>query len=257
MTDAVVFAFLVLCAPVAIGVLLVALPLGPRGRWLLGGILAAWFALTAMTPLPRFGVVPGALFGILVPVIVVSVFMVASREARRVIAGASVALLVGLHVTRLIGGAFVVAHAEGRLADPFASIAGWGDVLAAVTAVGAAIIAWRARPGWEVWVLGWNVIGFADFVSAIALGTLSQPGLPFRVFMEAPGTALLGTLPWRFIPNFFVPLYLMIHVALFIRLVPAVGRFNLRHRPGHVSGRSNRADRVPTRISTMTKLTDA
>ncbi len=222
MTDTVVFAVLVLCAPVAIGVLLVALPLARRTRWWLGGVLAAWFALTALAPLPRIGVLPGSLFGILFPVVAASVFMVASREARRVIAGASVALLVGLHVTRLIGGAFVVAHAEGRLADPFATIAGWGDVLAAVTAIGAAIIAWRARPGWETWVLAWNVIGFTDFVSAIALGTLSQPGLPFRLFIEEPGTALLGTLPWRFIPNFFVPLYLMIHVALFIRLLPAL-----------------------------------
>jgi hypothetical protein len=99
----------------------------------------------------------------------------------------------------------------------------------ATLAIPAAVIAWHARPGWERWVLGWNVIGFADFISAVTLGVLSQPGSPLRIFFDAPGTALLGELPWRFIPSYFVPLYLMVHIALFVRLVPAV--FDRRRNP--------------------------
>jgi hypothetical protein len=111
---------------------------------------------------------------------------------------------------------------EGRLSNPFAFYAGWGDILAATLAIPAALIAWRAKEGWEKWVLSWNVIGFVDFVSAVSLGTTSATGSPLQLFFEAPGTGILGELPWRFIPSYFVPLYIMIHIALFIRLVPAV-----------------------------------
>jgi hypothetical protein len=214
--------FMATCAPVALLVLLRALPLERGQSWALGLLLSAWFALTALTPIPQVGRFPGALFGIVFPVLAVSISLIVSPVARRVIAGANVPMLVGLHVTRLAGGLFILLAAEGRLSNPFAAVAGWGDILAATTAIPAAIIAWRARVGWEKWVLAWNVIGFLDFMSAIALGITSQPGSPLRLFFDEPGTAILGELPWRFIPSFFVPLYIMIHVALFVRLVPAV-----------------------------------
>ncbi|MGL4404595.1 MAG: hypothetical protein ACRCT6_02475, partial [Notoacmeibacter sp.] len=108
------------------------------------------------------------------------------------------------------------------LSNPFAFYAGWGDILAALLAIPAALIAWRAKEGWERWVLVWNVLGFTDFMFAVSLGVTSTAGSPLQLFFEAPGTGILGDLPWRFIPSYFVPLYIMIHVALFIRLVPAV-----------------------------------
>ncbi len=220
--DLVQSVFMAICAPVALMVLQRALPLEQSQSWVLGLVLSAWFALTALTPIPQVGRFPGALFGIVFPVLAVSTFLIVSPIARRVIAGANVPMLVGLHVTRLAGGLFILLAAEGRLSNPFAAIAGWGDILAATTAIPAAIMAWRARVGWEKWVLAWNVIGFLDFMSAITLGITSQPGSLLRLFFDEPGTAILGQLPWRFIPSFFVPLYIMIHVALFVRLVPVV-----------------------------------
>jgi hypothetical protein len=212
--------FMITCPPVAITVILRALPLSQIQTWGLGLLLASWFALTALTRIPPVGRLPGALFGIVFPVLAISIFMLRSEAARRIIAGINVPLLVGLHVTRLAGGLFILLHAEGRLSNPFAAIAGWGDILAATLAIPATIIAWSARPGWEKWVLAWNVIGFLDFMSAIGLGITSQPGSPLRLFYDLPGTAILGELPWRFIPSYFVPLYIMTHVVLFIRLVP-------------------------------------
>jgi hypothetical protein len=220
--DLVQSVFMATCAPVALLVLLRALPLERNQSWTLALVLSTWFVLTALTPIPQVGRFPGALFGIVFPVLAVSIFLIMSPVARSMIAGANVPMLVGLHVTRLAGGLFILLAAEGRLSNPFAAIAGWGDILAAATAVPAAIMAWRARVGWEKWVLAWNVIGFLDFMSAITLGITSQPGSPLRLFFDEPGTAILGQLPWRFIPSFFVPLYIMIHVALFVRLVPAV-----------------------------------
>jgi hypothetical protein len=210
------------CGPLAVAAILRALRVEPRRRLWLGLLLSAWFLLTALTTIPSVGRVPGALFGIVLPVLAASAYLVFSPSARQMIERANVPILVLLHVTRLSGGLFILLAAEGRLSNPFAVIAGWGDIIAAMTALPAAIIAWRARPGWEKWVLVWNVFGVLDFVVAVGLGITSQPGSPLRLFFEEPGTAILGQLPWRFIPSFFVPLYVTIHVALFIRLVPGV-----------------------------------
>jgi hypothetical protein len=250
--DFLMYAFVVLCGPLAILVITRAFPTDNNRQQLLSAILMGWLLFTAIATVPRLGPFPGALFGILMPVIVVTILMMVLPSARAMIAGANVSLLVGLHVTRVAGGLFIPLQAAGRLSDPFASIAGWGDLLAATLAIPAAIIAWRARPGWENWVLGWNVIGFLDFLSAVTLGITSQPGSPLRLFFDLPGTALLGELPWRFIPSYFVPLYLMIHMALFIRLVPAVFgkssrrcpylRPELRHVPRPVTALSPRRD---------------
>lgn len=225
--DLVQFAFMAICGPVALIVLLRALPLNHVQSWLLGLFLTGWFLLTALTTVPRIGPFPGALFGILLPVVILSLLLALHPTARRIIAGANVPLLISLHVTRLTGGLFILLEAESRLSNPFAAIAGWGDILTALLAIPAAFLAWRARAGWEAWVLAWNVIGFIDFMSAIGLGITSQPGSPLRLFFYMPGTAILGELPWRFIPSFFVPLYILIHVTLFIRLVPAV----FKHHP--------------------------
>jgi hypothetical protein len=78
--------------------------------------------------------------------------------------------------------------------------------------------------GWEKWVFAWNVIGLLDFVSAVTFGLTSQAGSPLQVFMEPPGTAILADLPWRTIPGFYVPLFIIAHIALFIRLWPALSR---------------------------------
>jgi hypothetical protein len=212
--DSIGYAGLVICAPVAIIVICRALAIPTTMKLAVGLVLVLWFVFTALAPLR------GAAFGIVLPVLAAPILYRFSSTAKLAVMGAALAPLIALHVTRLLGGLFILLHEEGRLANPFAMIAGWGDILAAVTAVPAAIIAARARPGWEQWVLAWNCLGFADFITAVALGATSQPGSPIQLFFEPPGTALLGQLPWRFIPNYFVPLYLIIHVAIFLRLWP-------------------------------------
>jgi uncharacterized membrane protein len=64
----------------------------------------------------------------------------------------------------------------------------------------------------------WNGFGVLDLVTAVLLGALSAQGTPFRVFTEAPGTAAMGTLPWVGIPALIVPLYLITHLVIGVRL---------------------------------------
>jgi hypothetical protein len=217
--DNLMYAFVILCGPLAILAIVRAFPLKRDAEHWITAILIGWLLFTAVATVPRLGPLPSALFGILMPVVLVSGLIILLPSWRSLVMQANVPLLIALHITRVAGGLFIPLQAAGRLSDPFATVAGYGDLLAAILALPAAVIAWRARAGWEKWVLGWNVIGFLDFLSAVTLGILSQPGSPLRVFLDMPGTALLGELPWRFIPSYFVPLYLMIHVALFVRLL--------------------------------------
>jgi hypothetical protein len=224
-----------LCLPLAIYVITQSFPMSSRSRWVLASILIVWFVFTSVATVPGIGPVPGALFGIIIPVIAVSFFMVFNSTVRAAVLQASVPLLVSLHITRVVGGLFIPLFWEGRLSNPFAYVAGGGDLLSAALAVPAAHIAWQAKPGWEKWVLTWNVIGFTDFVSAITLGVTSQPGSPFQLFFDVPGTAILSALPWRFIPSYFVPLYLMIHIALFVRVLsPQLTLERLINQPARV-----------------------
>lgn len=126
--------------------------------------------------------------------------------------------LVGINTVRIAGVFFLILHARGRLPAPFATSAGWGDIIA-----GAVAIPLVALLGWKVtvprWMLGaWNAFGALDLITAVALGALSAAGTPFRVFTEAPGTAAMGTLPWVMIPAFLVPVFLMTHFAIAVRL---------------------------------------
>jgi hypothetical protein len=233
--DQLQYAFMVAVFPIATFAIISALTVSTPAKLFIALGLALWFGFTYFTSVPNLGRVPGALFGIVFPVLGVSAYMGFNPTARSVIAHMSIAPLVGLHVTRIAGGLFIPLFWEGRLSNPFAYIAGGGDLVAAALAIPAAIIAYRGKPGWGKWVLAWNVIGFADFMSAITLGVTSQQGSPLQIFVDAPGTGILGQLPWRFIPSYFVPLYIMIHVALFIRLLsPQLTLQRLVNQPARI-----------------------
>jgi hypothetical protein len=68
------------------------------------------------------------------------------------------------------------------------------------------------------------VIGVADLLIAVTLGVGSAADSPFRFIyepVESGGT--MAALPWTLIPAFLVPLYLLIHIAIFARLGKVAG----------------------------------
>jgi len=128
------------------------------------------------------------------------------------------AALVSLNATRVVGVCFLILHHQGRLAAPFATSAGWGDVITGLAAIPlAGMTAWNGKLPRGLLAL-WNAFGALDLVAAIALGALSAPGTPFQVFTQAPSTAVMGTLPWVAIPTLLVPLYLLTHLTIAVRL---------------------------------------
>jgi hypothetical protein len=180
-----------------------------------GGIVVVTAALGGFAP-GATGAVPGPVFafvGLLALLLAAWSLLPGFRSA---LLSVPLPALVGLHAGRLGGVVFLILASDGRLSGPFAPIAGAGDMLVAALAIPlAALAASGARPAW----LGvWNVLGALDLAVAVSLGALSAPGTPFRVFTEGPGTLAMTALPWVMIPTLLVPLYLLMHLAIAVRL---------------------------------------
>jgi hypothetical protein len=70
----------------------------------------------------------------------------------------------------------------------------------------------------RLWLGAWNTFGMLDLLTAVSLAALSVPGTSFRVFSEGPGTLVMGTLPWIFVPAMLVPVDLLVHVVIMAKL---------------------------------------
>jgi hypothetical protein len=126
--------------------------------------------------------------------------------------------MVAVQAGRLLGAFFLLLHADGRLPWTFAAGAGWGDITIAALAVPLAWAVHRRTAGWWTATLIWNALGFLDLVGAVTLGIGSAPGSPLQFLNEHPDSGTMGTLPWLLVPGFLVPIYLLLHLAVFARL---------------------------------------
>jgi hypothetical protein len=187
-------------------------------------IAAAWisivFAIAAMG-----GFAPGVTGPFPAPVIAFLALMIGGLIAwivwpdfRSALLSIPLSALVGINIFRIGGVFFLMLHDRGRLAVPFATSAGWGDIITGFAAIPLAVLAaWRGKL--TRWLLrAWNVFGALDLIVAIVLGALSAPGTPFRIFFNAPGTEVMGAFPWVGVPALLVPLYLMTHFTIAVRL---------------------------------------
>jgi hypothetical protein len=227
MIDVIAAITLTLLAAGAVGALVLTAPVERATRWSLLTGAATWFVI--VTGLAAAGAfsdasplgTPAIGLAVLAPVVLGVVGALRTSLGRRLALGIPLAILIVVNAGRLLGAFFLLLHGGGRLSPTFATTAGWGDITVAVLALPVAWLAHRRGPGWRGLALGWNAIAFVDLVVAVTLGIGSQPGAPFRFIFEAPGTALMGTLPWLLIPGFLVPLYLLTHLAVFAQLASA------------------------------------
>jgi hypothetical protein len=222
MLDILSTAELTVSASIAVVFLSLTMARTAGGRLTILVSLGAWFimvlTLGATGALsPAHGGAPALGLAVILPVAALVWVYFALSSVRNAMAATPLPAFIGLHAIRVLGLAFIILYAEGRLAAPFAPSAGWGDVFIGVTALP---LAWgvtrfgdRLRP----LVFLWSAIGVADLVIAVSLGTLSTPG-PLQVFFGPPDSSAMTTLPWLIIPGFLVPILLFIHVVIFARL---------------------------------------
>ena len=118
------------------------------------------------------------------------------------------------HVTRFVGFYFIVLYQRHRLPYAFAVPAGVGDVLVAITALLLSLSPQFDHQPRRALLLLWNGFGFVDIVfvvfNALRLGLRDWQSM-----------AAFRELPLSLLPTFLVPLVIVSHIVIFIRLIKA------------------------------------
>jgi hypothetical protein len=200
----------------AIVVALVARYLNARTAFGVLALLSIWISYVGL--LGYFGVVkntamrpPGIVF-IVVPVIFFLVFFIA-----RFSADAGVALsfplwiLLGIQCFRVGVELFLHQLWINGIVPRMLTFEGANvDIYIGASAP---LIAWLStrRPLGLRLALAWNVLGLLALMNVVTRAVLTSPG-PFNLIHTEVPNRMFGTFPFMFIPGFFVPLAVTLHV---------------------------------------------
>lgn len=171
--------------------------------WLLIALAIGYTGLLERMPLP-----PPA---VAMAMTVVALVMWRTRAVRDAVRRRGPAPLVAFHLIRGLAGAyFLLLYSRGELPGEFALLAGWGDIVVAIGAVGVLRFCTPVLTrGQEAGLLVWNAAGLADILMVLARG--------IRMFLTDPAAGrLFLELPLSLLPTFVVPLVIASHIVLFV-----------------------------------------
>ena len=117
--------------------------------------------------------------------------------------------LVSLHLIRFVGIYFLVLAHRGELNPAFARPAGFGDCIVAAGAL-LLLIFWRHLNG-NALLLIWNTFGLLDILLVVLLAL--RVGLRDWISMSP-----LRELPLSLLPTFLVPLVIVSHILIFMKM---------------------------------------
>lgn len=140
-----------------------------------------------------------------IPILLFLIWFAGSRAFREFTLSLNPRVLTMIHGWRTAGLAMVALGAYGVLPNLFALSAGYGDILIGLTAFLVALN--LANPEHRGSFILWQLLGIADLVNAVLLGTLSHIVDPHGI-----PTTPMTVLPMSLIPTFGVPLLLMLHI---------------------------------------------
>jgi hypothetical protein len=160
---------------------------------------------------------PFVLLGLLIPLIIAFAGVRLSQSVARLVSAMPLPWIVAAQVYRIGGGMFLVLWADGRLPWQFALPAGIGDVATGCFAVVVAVQLAQKAAGARRAAYAWSIFGIADLAVAITMGALTSPGLPHFLALDAPNL-LITSYTLVMVPTFAVPLALMLHGLVLLRL---------------------------------------
>ena len=176
------------------------------------------------------GAIAGGLLGVpgpallVVPLIAfVALFLARSPEAKQVALSIPLWLLLGAQTFRIGVELFLHRLWLDGMAPRMLTYEGANfDMIVGLSAPIVVWAYWRGRIG-ERAALAWNIVGLAMLANVALRALLTAPGPLNFLHAEIPNTAI-GTFPFTYIPGFFAPLALVLHVlairALRARLRP-------------------------------------
>ena len=198
-------------------------PSGHRGvQWAVSITLAVWFLLIvslgaagAFIGPPGKPPLPMAI-GFTAPLLLFLAWLRASRTFREFVLSMDLRLNIAMQAWRWAGMGFIDLYAYKVLPAVFALPAGLGDMAIGITAPWVILALTRrtdfaASPAF----VRWNLLGILDLVVAISIGTLGA-------FLATGARGEINTtpmtaLPLLLIPAYFVPLFLMLHIAALLQ----------------------------------------
>jgi hypothetical protein len=175
------------------------------------GLIAAWFlfALSASAlqwfrnDANRVGL--AVAFAAVTPILLFVLWFATSDKFRQFALSLNPQILTLAQSWRIVGFTFVLLEARGILPAIFALPAGYGDMGIGATAT---LVAWKlANPARRNSFITWQLLGIADLITAVSLGTTAGLLSPHGPSMEA-----MTILPLSLVPTFLVPLFLIFHV---------------------------------------------
>ncbi len=202
--------------------------------------IAVTISVIFVAPMPAgFGSGVAFLSLLLVPVVIACAFL-AGSGGRRLAHAIPQHWLIGAQVYRVVGAVFLAAAVAGVLPMWFAGPAAYGDILTGATAPFVAWWAYKRGIGWKPAVLIWNLVGLADFIVALGLGSQTFfVGASQSAFGAAEiSTGPLRELPLVLIPQFLVPAGIILHLLSLWKLATERSSDSSAH-PGSLQGASN------------------
>lgn len=229
MTAALFLSFLAVVAAAVLGLAGRYLPRGTAAAIRIG--LPAWLLYVGL--LGYFGVVrsaalrPLGIAFIIGPVVLFIVLFVArSVGGGRIALAVPLWVLLGLQGYRIGVELFLHQLWLGGLAPKMLTFEGANvDILIGLSAPLIGWVSTRGRPGLKL-ALAWNVLGLLALANVAVRSALTAPGPLNLIHAEVPNLAL-GTFPFMFIPGFFAPLAVVLHVLAIRSLRSRLGAAKL------------------------------
>jgi hypothetical protein len=202
-----------------VATLIVCMEMSRSAKIVLAGLLGLWIGFGAAAgaagwlAIPR----PAPVMGIFVaaPLLAAAV-ATAWPKARKAMLSLPLPLLVGLNIGRVFAVLFLLLGTAGRLSGPFPYSAGWGDIITGAVAL--PLIGLSRQPARHAALLhAWNAFGMLDLVAAIVVGFMSAENSVLQIFAP-PGSEAMQHLPWSFVPSVLVPIWMVMHAIIFVRL---------------------------------------
>lgn len=185
------------------------------GIWFAAALFRAVFDL--LNPAQAAGQTPLILAAyIVVPVVS---FLFAYRRSpafRALVDGIDLRWLVLAQYVRTAGIVFVLYEAWGLLPAGFALPAGWGDFIVGMTAPLVALAIGLRLSGARSAFFLWSAAGIVDLVAAVSLGLLHSP-TPLGILRGPVSIDPINWFPLSLVPNFGVPMLLILHIAALLR----------------------------------------
>ncbi len=142
-------------------------------------------------------------------------FVMNTRTFKNIIENSALENLVKLHLFRVVGVFFILLAFYDALPKPFALLAGFGDVITAISSVFVAKAISNKKPYAQKLVTFWNIFGTIDILfTAIAANILTKISIDTGVM----GVDALAKFPFYIIPAFAPPTILLMHWVIFKKI---------------------------------------